>query len=73
MDSVNREVIQVRHSILGFVVILQISQEMSSIGTRSAFCSNLSELPQLAVLLLICSLSLILFSLVQNQAPGSLG
>lgn len=28
MDSVNKEVIQVRHSILGFAVILQISRQI---------------------------------------------
>lgn len=29
MDSVNKDVIQVRNSILGFVVILQISQQIA--------------------------------------------
>lgn len=38
MDSVNKEVIQVRNSILGFIVIIQINQQIGSIGTRFAFC-----------------------------------
>lgn len=38
MDSVNKEVIQVRNSILGFVVNLQISRQISSIGMS---CSSL--------------------------------
>lgn len=32
MDSVNKEVTQVRNSILGFVVNLQISRQLSSMG-----------------------------------------
>lgn len=35
MDPVNKEVIQVRNPISGFVVILQISRQISSTGTDS--------------------------------------
>lgn len=48
MDSVNKEVIQVRNSISGFIVILQISQHISSIGTIFSVFRNLDELLGLA-------------------------
>lgn len=38
MDSVNKEVTQVRNSILGFVVNLQISRQLSSMGMSCFPC-----------------------------------